>query len=110
MYAVDSGGNAKRDTYENGRLGVADIRARKARAGDTELADAVRCMAVRCQIMIEYDHLSGDQRDRGERCDQRPGGSSFFEYIHDRAGEIYPTATAATTYTGEMKNSGNQYA
>ena len=97
MYAVDSSGNAKRDAYENGRLGVADIRARKARAGDTELADAVRCMAVRCQIMIEHDHLSGDQRDRGERCDQRPGGSSFLEYVHDRAGKIYPTATAATT-------------
>ena len=97
MYTVDGGGNAKRDAYENRCRCIADIRARKARAGDTEFADAVRRVTVGCQIMIEHDHLSGNQRDRGERCDQGPGGSSFLEYVHDRAGKIYPTATAATT-------------
>ena len=75
---MDSVGNAKRDAYENGCLGVADIRAREARAGDTQLADAVRRMPVGYQLMIEYDHLSGDQRNYGERCGQRPGGTSFF--------------------------------
>ena len=96
MYAVDSFGDAERDAYENGCPGVVDVRARKARAGDTELADAVRRVTVGCRIMIEYDHLGGDQRHRGERRDQCSGGDSFFGNFHGQAGKIYPTAAGAS--------------
>ena len=97
MYAVDSSGDAERDAYENGCLGVAYVRARKARAGDTELADAVRRVTVGFQIMIEYDHLGGDQRYRNERRDQRSGGDSFFDGFHDQARKIYSRTAGVTT-------------
>lgn len=94
---MDSIGDAERNADENGGWGVADIRARKARTGDTEFAGAVRRMILGRQIMIEHGHLGGDQRHHGERRHRRARDNRFLEHLHDPAGKIYSRAAVATT-------------
>ena len=96
---MDSVRDVQCDAYENGVSGFADIRARKARTGDAEFANAVRRVILRRRIMVDHGHLGRDQRNRGERRDKRPRTRDFPENLHDRTGKYYPTATVATMLT-----------
>ena len=105
MYALGSAGNTKRGADDHRRLGIADIRAGKARAGDAEFAEAVRCVIFRRQIVVDHNHLGSEQRNGGERRHKWPGSGNFPENLHDRTEGIYPTGASATMSAGRIASS-----